>query len=82
MARPQPVLTYDAIKLAVSAGVTAVWATVPDPVLQVGSTILGVLVFAGFTWFTQHVVTPLADPVNEDGVPLVPAGRHAKPDEG
>lgn len=93
MSQPQPVLTYDAIKLAISAAVVAVWQTAPDPIVQVVAAVLGVALFAGLTWFTQHVVTPLSSPQDVDGVPLVPAdaevqavleerrARHAAPDE-
>lgn len=92
MSQPQPVLTYDAIKLAISAAVVAVWQTAPDPIVQVVAAVLGVVLFAGLTWFTQRVVTPLSSPQDVDGVPLIPAdaevqavleerrARHAKPD--
>lgn len=76
----EPVVSYDAIKAAVAAGVTAVWAAVPDPVVQVVASILGVVLFAGLTWFTRTFVTPLSDPRDADGIALVPAateGRHA-----
>jgi hypothetical protein len=94
MSQPQPVVTYDAVKAAIAAGVVAIWQTAPDPIVQVGSAVLGVLLFAGLTWFTQHVVTPLASPTDADGVPLVPAdaevqalleqrrGRHEAADPG
>jgi hypothetical protein len=73
MAQPQPVITYDAAKLGISAIVTWVWAAVPDPVVQIIATVAGVLLYGGLTWFTQHVVTPLSSPQDADGVPLVPA---------
>jgi len=73
MSQPQPVVTYDAIKLAIAAGVVAVWKTAPDPIVQVGSAVLGVLLYAGLTWVTQRLVTPIASPQDRDGVPLVPA---------
>lgn len=92
MAQPQPVVTYDALKLAIAAGVVAVWQTAPEPVVSVLASVLGVLLYAGLTWVTQRLVTPLASPQDADGVPLVPAdaevqavleerrARHAKPD--
>ena len=92
MAQPQPVVTYDAIKAAIAAGVLALWQVTPDPIVQVVSAVLGVLLYAGLTWVTQRLVTPLASPQDADGVPLVPAdaevqavleerrARHAKPD--
>lgn len=92
MAQPQPVVTYDAIKAAIAAGVLALWQVAPDPIVQVVSAVLGVLLYAGLTWVTQRLVTPLASPQDADGVPLVPAdaevqavleerrARHAKPD--
>jgi hypothetical protein len=73
MAQPQPVITYDAAKLGISAIVTWIWAAAPDPVVQIVATVLGVLLYGGLTWFTQHVVTPLSSPQDADGVPLVPA---------
>ena len=92
MAQPQPVVTYDALKLAIAAGVVAVWQTAPEPIVSVLASVLGVLLYAGLTWVTQRLVTPLASPQDADGVPLVPAdaevqavleerrARHAKPD--
>lgn len=73
MAQPQPVVTYDALKAAIAAAVVAIWQTAPDPIVQVVASVVGVLLFAGLTWFTQHVVTPLSSPQDVDGVPLVPA---------
>jgi len=73
MAQPQPVITYDAAKLGISAIVTWVWASAPDPVVQIVATVAGLLLYGGLTWFTQHVVTPLSSPQDADGVPLVPA---------
>lgn len=93
MAQPQPVVTYDALKLAIAAGVVAVWQTAPEPIVSVLASVLGVLLYAGLTWVTQRLVTPIASPQDADGVPLVPAdaevqallevrrARHAKPDE-
>lgn len=81
MAQPQPVITYDAAKLGISAIVTWVWAAAPDPAVQIIATVLGVLLYGGLTWWTQHVVTPLSSPQDADGTPLVRAGRHALPDE-
>lgn len=92
MAQPQPVVTYDALKLAIAAGVVAVWQTAPEPIVSVLASVLGVLLYAGLTWVTQRLVTPLSSPQDADGVPLVPAdaevqavleerrARHAKPD--
>lgn len=80
MISTQPVVTYDAIKAAIAAGVLALWQVAPDPIVQVVSAVLGVLLYAALTWVTQRLVTPLSDPKDANGVPLVTAGRHAAPD--
>lgn len=90
MSQPQPVFTYDSIKLAIAAGVVALWKVAPEPAVQLISGVLGLLLYAGLTWVTQRLVTPLSSPQDADGVPLVPAdaevqalleerrGRHAR----
>jgi hypothetical protein len=77
---PEPVVGLDTVKAAVAAVVVAVWQTAPDSVVQVITAVVGVLLFAGLTWFTRNVVTPLSNPKNADGVQLVAVGRHAAPE--
>lgn len=78
----EPVVGLDTVKAAVAAIVVAVWQAAPDSVVQVITAVVGLLLFAGLTWFTRNVVTPLSDPKNAEGVALVPSGRHAAPDPG
>ena len=77
----EPVVGLDTIKAAVAAIVTAVWVAVPDTVVQVIASVLGVLLYAGLTWVTRNAVTPLSDPRDAEGLQLVSVGRHAAPDE-
>lgn len=74
----EPVLNLDVIKAAVSALVLLAWQAAPSPVVEVAATVGGLLIFAACTWLTRRLVTPLADPKDATGQPLVAYGRHAR----
>lgn len=70
--RPEPVALLDLGKLVVAALVAAGWIAVDDPLVPTIGSAAGLVLFLLFTVITRAKVTPMSDPVDDDGRMLTP----------
>lgn len=73
--RPEPVALIDAAKLVVSALVAAGWIVLDDATIATVGSAAGLLLFLILTVVTRAQVTPISDPVDEEGRMLQTVGE-------
>lgn len=76
-ARPEPVAVAAAVQAALAALVTLGWLNLDDTTTAAIGTVVAALVAAIVTARARAQVTPVADPTDTDGTPLVPANSAA-----
>lgn len=70
---PGPVVTAATIQALLAVAVTIGWVTLDDNTVKTTATALAVLIAVVTTWFARSRVTPIANPRDASGTPLVPA---------
>lgn len=72
MNRPEPVLILDALKALIAVAVVLGWVQLDALQVELLISAAGAVLAAVLTFITRRVVTPVSDPIDNDGVLLVP----------
>lgn len=75
---PGPVVTAATVQAVLAAIVTLGWVQLDDATVATIATAIAAVIAAVTTWLARSRVTPVANPVDASGTPLVPA--QAAPD--
>ncbi|GJF04973.1 hypothetical protein [Pseudonocardia sp. D17] len=70
---PGPVVTAATVQAILAAIVTLGWVRLDDTATAAVATAIAAVIAAVTTWVARSHVTPVANPVDASGTPLVPA---------
>lgn len=65
--RPEPVALLDVAKLIVVVLTGTGWVVIPDTLINTVTSGVALVIFLALTVYTRSQVTPLSDPIDEDG---------------
>lgn len=71
--RPEPVAIAAAVQAVLAALVTVGWVQLDDAKLSAIGTVVAIVIGTSITLAARRRVTPVVNPTDADGTPLVPA---------